>query len=314
MKAVIYERYGAPDVLRCKDVPTPVPGTNDVLIRIRATTATVGDSRMRSFNVPAAMWIPSRLYLGVFKPRRPILGMELAGDIVATGEGVTRFKVGDAVFASTFGVNFVAYAEYKCMPEDGLIALKPDYVTYEVAAAAVGAGMTAARCLRNGSIQPGQAVLIYGASGAVGTSAVQIAKHVYDAEVTGVCSTRNLELVQSLGADHVIDYTQDDFTRQGKTYDVVFDAVAKFPVARAKTALKPTGIYLNVHKHSDGSGSVRSEELLHIRQLLETGKFLPVIDRSYSIDQIVDAHRYVDQGHKRGNVVITLWDSGIHQD
>jgi NADPH:quinone reductase-like Zn-dependent oxidoreductase len=306
MKAVVYTQYGPPEVLHLKEIEKPAPMDHEVLIEVYATTVTVGDSRMRSFSVPIAMWIPARLYLGIRKPRRSILGMELAGDIVAVGKQVTQFKVGDAVFASTFEANFGAHAEYKCLPENGLLAIKPDNVTYEEAAAAVGAGMTAARCLKKGCIQSRQKVLIYGASGAVGTSAVQIAKAVYGAEVTGVCSTRNLELVQALGATHVIDYTQHDFTEHSVAYDVIFDAVAKFSPARAKTALKPNGIYLNVHKDSDDRGSTRSQELLHVKELLETGQLKPVIDRCYPMEQIVEAHRYVDGGHKRGNVVITV--------
>lgn len=306
MKAILCTKYGPPEVLQLQDVEKPAPKDHEVLIEIYATTVTVGDSRMRSFSVPIAMWIPARFYLGIRKPRRPILGMELAGDIVAVGKHVTQFKVGDAVFASTFEAGFGAHAEYKCMPESGLLAIKPDNVTYEEAAAAVGAGMTAARCLRKGCIQSGQKVLIYGASGAVGTSAVQIAKAFYGAEVTGVCSMRNLELIQSLGAAHVIDYTQEDFTEHGVAYDVIFDAVAKFSPARAKTALKPNGVYLNVHKHSDNRGSIHSQELLHVKELLETGQLKPVIDRCYPLEQIVEAHRYVDTRHKRGNVVITV--------
>lgn len=307
MKAIIYDNYGPPEVLRLVDLPKPTPKPHEVRIRVRATTVTIGDIRMRSFTVPLAMWIPARLYLGILKPRRRILGMELAGDIEAVGNNVTRFKVGDAVMASTYDVGFGGYAEYFCIAQDGLLVRKPDNVTYEEAAAAVGGGMTAARCLSHANIQPGQKVLVYGASGAVGTSAVQIAKHHLGAEVTGVCSTRNLELVQSIGADHVIDYTKEDFTQRGASYDVVFDAVAKFPPARAKTALKPGGMYLNAHKHSDGDGNrIRTEELTHIQALLMAGKLRPVIDCCYPLEQIVAAHRYVETGHKRGNVAIIV--------
>lgn len=307
MKAVVYERYGSPEVLRLVEIAKPTPKDNEVLVRVRATTVTKGDVRMRSFTVPRAQWIPARLYLGIRRPRRPILGMELAGDIEAVGSNVTRFKVGDPVFASTFEVGFGGYAEYKCMPEDGQIALKPDQVSYGEAAAVVGGGMTALRCLKKANIQPGQTVLIYGASGAVGTNAVQLAHH-WGAVVTGVCSTANLDLVRGLGADHVIDYTREDFTQRGDTYDVIFDAVAKFPPARAKRALKPAGVYLNVHKDSDerGGRSVRNEALLALKDLLEAGTLKTVIDRTYPLEQIVEAHRYVDQGHKRGNVVITI--------
>lgn len=304
MKAVICERYGPPEVLRLTEIAKPAPKDHEVLVKVRATTVTVGDSRMRSFTVPRAQWLFARLYLGIRKPRRAILGMEIAGDIEAVGQSVTRFKPGDPVFASTFGVNFGGYTEYKCLPENGMLALKPASLTYEEAAAVVGGGMTALRCLKNADIKPGQKVLIYGASGAVGTNAVQIAKHHYGAVVTGVCSTANLELVKTLGAETVIDYTREDFTRRGETYDVVFDAVAKFPPAQAKKAVKPGGVYLNVHVDS-GSGE-NVQELLVLKDLLEAGKLKPVIDRCYPLEQITEAHRYVDQGHKKGNVAITL--------
>jgi NADPH:quinone reductase-like Zn-dependent oxidoreductase len=304
MKAVIYEHYGPPEVLRLTDVPKPTPKANEVLVKVRATTVTRGDIRMRAFDVPRAQWLPARLYLGIRKPRRKILGMELAGDVEAVGQDVTRFQPGDPVFASTFEASFGGYAEYKCLPEDGLLAIKPDNLSYEEAAAVPGGGMTALRCLGRANILPRQDVLIYGASGAVGTNAVQLAKHHFGAEVTGVCSTRNVELVTSLGADHVIDYTQEDFTQRGAIYDVVFDAVAKFPPRRAKTALKPGGVYLNVHTDS-GSGT-RREELLFLKELIETGKVKPFIDKTYPLEEIVAAHRYVESGHKRGNVAITI--------
>jgi NADPH:quinone reductase-like Zn-dependent oxidoreductase len=246
----------------------------------------------------------ARLFLGIRHPKRPILGMELSGEIEAIGTAVTRFKTGDQIFASTLGVNFGGYTEYKCFPQDGMLAIKPINLTYEEAAAAVGAGMTALRCLRKANIRRGQKVLIYGASGAVGTNAVQLVKQHFGADVTGVCSTSNLELVKSLGADRVIDYTHEDFTRSGETYDVVFDAVGKLSSAQGKKALKPEGIYLNVHKDS-GNGE-KLEDLLAIKEIVEAEKFKPVIDRCYPLEQIVEAHRYVDTGHKKGNVVILL--------
>jgi NADPH:quinone reductase-like Zn-dependent oxidoreductase len=293
--------------LRIVEVAKPVPNDHEVLVKVHATTVTVGDTRMRSFTVPRGQWLPARLYLGIRKPRRPILGMELAGEIEGLGKHVTRFQVGDPVFASTFEESFGGHAEYKCLPEDGLLAIKPANLSFGEAAAAVGGGMTALRCLQRGRIQPGQAVLIYGASGAVGTNAVQLASRHLGADVTGVCSTANLDLVRSLGAVRVIDYTQDDFTGDGPIYDVVFDAVAKVPPARARQVLKPGGVYLNVHRDSHaGSGQLRSAELLALKELIEAGTLRPVIDRVYRLEQIVEAHRYVDQGHKRGNVVITV--------
>jgi len=307
MKAIIYTQYGPPEVLRLAETPKPAPGEREVLVKIRATTVTIGDCRMRSFTVPPEQRLIARLYLGIFKPRRPVLGMELAGDIEAVGTKVTRFKPGDSVFASTFEADWGGYAEYKCFPENGMLALKPANLDYSEAAASVGGGETALRCLRQANIQPGQEVLVYGASGAVGTNAVQLAHSLFHAKVTGVCSTANLNLVKSLGADHVLDYTRQDFTRQEHLYDVVFDAVARFPAAQARQALKPGGIYLNVHRDArPKTGQTRIQELLELKDLLEAGYFKPVIDRVYPFEQIVEAHRYVEQGHKKGNVVIQV--------
>ncbi len=305
MKAVIYTQYGPPDVLQITEIEKPTPKDHEVLVKVVATTVTIGDTIMRSFKLPIPRWqqIFARLYLGVFKPKRQILGMELAGDIEAVGKGVTRFEPGDAVFASTFAVNFGGYAEYKCLPEDGVLAIKPANLTYEEAAAVPGAGMTALHCLRKGNIEAGQHVLIYGASGAVGTNAVQLANH-FGAEVTGICSTTNIELVTSLGAEHVIDYTQEDFTQRDKTYDVIFDAVGKLSPAQAKKALKQTGRYLNVHRDSGGGESL--EALHYLKELIEVGALKPVIDKCYTLDELREAHTYVEKGHKKGNVVITV--------
>lgn len=304
MKAIVYERYGPPEVLKLTEVEKPVPKDDEVLIKVFATTVTIGDSRMRSFTVPRAQWLFARLYLGVRKPKRAILGMELAGEIEALGKGVTRFKVGDLVFASTFAANFGGYAEYKCLPESGVIAIKPENATHEESAAAVGGGMTALNCLRKGKILPGQAVLVYGASGAVGTNAVQIAKNHFGAQVTGVCSTANLDLVKSLGVERVIDYTQEDFTQRGETFDVIFDAVGKLSTAQNKIARQQSKVFLNVLADSDGGNQLELLEL--IKEMIEAGKLKPVIDRVYPMEQIVEAHKYVDKGHKKGNVVIKI--------
>lgn len=283
----------------------PVPGDNEVLVKIHATTVTIGDVIMRSGKHPDSKFYTMVLHLvfGLVGPKRKILGMELAGEIAAVGKNVTRFKQKDPVFGSTFSAKFGAYAEYKCLPEDGILALKPAAISFDEAATIPGGGMTALNVLRKASIQPGQQVLINGASGAVGTNAVQLAKY-FGAEVTGVCGATNLQLVKSLGADHVIDYTKEDFTQNEETYDVIFDAVGKISKAHTKKSLKPKGVHLNVLR--DSGSKEKTEDLVFLKELIEAGKLKPVIDRRYPMEQIVEAHRYVQKGHKKGNVVITV--------
>jgi NADPH:quinone reductase-like Zn-dependent oxidoreductase len=322
MKAVICSQYGGPEVLTIGELPTPVPQPSEVRIRIKATTATMADFRVRSFTVPLSFWIPARLMLGITKPRNPVLGVELSGEIDMVGSKVANFKVGDEVYAATLQ-NMGAYAEYICLPATAAIAHKPASLSFEEAAAIPTGACTALYFFRKSQLQRGQHVLIYGASGSVGTYAVQLAKH-FGAIVTAVCSAVNSALVKSLGADEVLDYRHPDFTKQLKQYDVVLVAVDKIPFQLCEQIVKSKGVYINVNTPlrtpamiwttlTKGKKTIGGEkpddtaaDLQYLNDLIAKGKLKVVVDSIYPFDEIRSAHRYVDQGHKRGNVCINV--------
>jgi len=328
MKAIIWTRYGAPDVLQLREIEKPTPKDNELLIKVHAATASTPDTELRRLKLPLLYALPLRIYLGFMKPTRiKILGTEFAGEIESTGKAVTGYEPGDQVYGYT-GLHMGTYAEYMCLPEKssgiaGVLAKKPVNLSYAEAAAVPFGGLEALHALRDANIQRGQKVLIVGAGGTIGTYAVQFAK-LYGAEVTGVDKPGKLEMLRSIGADHVIDYTREDFTKSGQLYDVLLDTIGKSPFAGSLRSLNENGTYLNANpgvfdsvrrrwiskrsskKIISWTAGYTTKNLLALKELLEAGKIKPVIDRFYPLEQIAEAHRYVDAGHKKGNVVITL--------
>ena len=322
MKAIIYRQYGSPEVLEMTNLVKPAPAKDELLIRVCATTVSSADWRVRSLELPSGFRLLGRVALGIRRPRQPILGTELAGEVEAVGCEVTTFKAGDKVFAFP-GSRMGCYVEYRCIAADGPVALKPANLSYEQAAALSFGGSTMLDFFRRGALRRGERVLVNGASGAVGTAAVQLAKH-FGAHVTGVCGTANLQLVQSIGADQVIDYTKDDFSRSRQTYDVIVDAAGTAPFSRSGRALSSGGRLLlvlagltdmikapwvgitNTRKVIAGPAAERPEYLHQLAQIAAAGEFTPVVDRCYPFEEMRTAHHYVDTGRKRGNVVIVL--------
>lgn len=300
MRAIVCTKYGSPDVLQLKEVEKPIPRDNEILVNIYASTVTRGDVIIRK--IPRLILLPMGMLFG-FKAKK-ITGHEFSGEVEKVGKYVKSFKKGDQVFGTTTGLSCGGNAEFVCVPEKwkrGMVTKKPANTSFEEAVVVPIGGTTALQILRKGKIQEGQKVLIYGASGSVGTYAVQLAKY-FGAEVTAVCSTRNLELAKSLGADNTIDYTKEDFTKSSQTYDIIFDAVRKTSSSRSKSSLKKNGLFLSVKSLT----SEKTEDLNFLKELIEAGQLKSVIDKHYPLEQIVEAHRYVDKGHKRGNVVITM--------
>ena len=330
MKAIVYTEYGPPDVLKLTEVTQPVPADNEILVKVHAAPVNFGDLMARNFgnisarefNMPAILYFPARLAFGWRKPKKPILGSEFAGEVAAVGSAVTRFQPGDAVFGYP-GQKMGAYAEYLCIAEDGMVAIKPANLSDAAAATVPYGGLTALTLLRRVNIRPGQKVLINGASGGIGAAAVQLAKH-YGAEVTGVCGAPRLEYVKALGADQVIDYTKEDFTQNGETYDLIFDILGRSSFARCKGSLKPNGVYLLASfkmkavlqmlwtkwvgdkKVICAFSNEKPEDLIFVKKLIEAGQYTALVDRTFPMDAAAEAHRYVDSGHKQGNVVLTM--------
>jgi|SRR5688572_2847284 len=327
MRAAVYDRYGPPEVVQLREIPKPTPQANEVLIEVRATTVGAGDWRGRTLDMPAGFGLMGRLFFGISRPRQPILGSELAGRVESVGKEVTRFKAGDEVFAFTGG-RLGCHAEYKCFPQDEGVAQKPANLTWDEAAAMSSGGTTALHFLKKGNLRKGEKVLVNGASGGVGTAAVQLARH-FGADVTGVCSAGNAELARSLGARRVIDYTQEDFTTNGETYDVIVDTAGTAPFSRSKDSLKEGGRLLLVlsgladlllvpwvsmtssRKVIAGPATWCTEDLEFLAGLARAGEFRPVIDRRYPFGKIADAHRYVETGRKKGNVIITVGNDDV---
>lgn len=304
MKAVVYKKYGPPNVLEVTEIEKPKPRDNEMLVKIHAATVTSGDVRLRSSDFPPLFWLPARLIFGLFNPKKKILGHELAGTIEAIGKNVTKFKVGDSVFGTTTMLKTGSYAEYICLPQEwknGVVALKPENLSFKEAAALPVGAMTSLFLLEKANLKNGQKVLVYGASGSVGSYAVQLAK-LNGAIVTGVCSSSNVEMVKSLGTEKVIDYKKKDFSEGSEKYDIVFDAVGKTTKAKAKKVLNAKGIFVTIKMLT----KEKTENLERIKELAEQGKLKAFIDKTFVLDEIVSAHEYVDSGRKRGNVVIEI--------